>query len=140
VPVKKHSVEQIIAKLREIEKLTAQGMSVPMAAKKVGVTDQTFYRWRIRYGALKEEEAKRLQLLEQENARLKRIVALRPRRSASLDPAVPSAHPARAGRARARDERPRRSSSALGIPRGLDAPARRRLGREPQAHRAPVAS
>jgi transposase-like protein len=46
-----------------------------MAAKRVGVTDQTFYRWRIRYGALKEEEAKRLQLLEQENARLKRIVA-----------------------------------------------------------------
>ena len=75
MPVKKHSVEQIIAKLREIEKLTAQGMSIPLAAKKVGVTDQTFYRWRIRYGALKEEEAKRLQLLEQENARLKRIVA-----------------------------------------------------------------
>ena len=75
MPVKKHSVEQIIAKLREIEKLTAQGMSVPMAARRVGVTDQTFYRWRIRYGALKEEEAKRLQLLEQENARLKRIVA-----------------------------------------------------------------
>jgi transposase-like protein len=75
VPVKKHSVEQIIAKLREVEKLTAQGMSVPLAARKVGVTDQTFYRWRIRYGALKEEEAKRLQLLEQENARLKRIVA-----------------------------------------------------------------
>jgi putative transposase len=75
VPVKKHSVEQIIAKLREIEKLTAQGLSVPMAARKVGVTDQTFYRWRLRYGALKEEEAKRLQLLEQENARLKRIVA-----------------------------------------------------------------
>ena len=75
MPVKKHSVEQIIAKLREVEKLTAQGMSVPLAARKVGVTDQTFYRWRIRYGALKEEEAKRLQLLEQENARLKRIVA-----------------------------------------------------------------
>jgi transposase-like protein len=46
-----------------------------MAAKRVGVTDQTFYRWRIRHGALKEEKAKRLQLLEQENARLKRIVA-----------------------------------------------------------------
>jgi transposase-like protein len=41
-------VEQIIAKLREVEKLTAQGMSVPLAARKVGVTDQTFYRWRIR--------------------------------------------------------------------------------------------
>ena len=47
-------MEQIIAKLREIEKLTGQGMSIPLAAKKVGVTDQTFYRWRIRYGALKE--------------------------------------------------------------------------------------
>jgi transposase len=56
VPVKKHSVEQIIAKLREIEKLTGQGISVPMAAKRVEVTDQTFYRWQIRYGALKEEE------------------------------------------------------------------------------------
>jgi Transposase len=57
--VKKYSVEQIIAKLREIEKLTAQGMTIPMTAKKVGVTDQTFYRWRLRYGALKEDEARR---------------------------------------------------------------------------------
>ena len=72
---KRHSVEQIIAKLREVEKLQGQGMSIPMAAKKVGITDQTFYRWRTRYGALKEDEAKRLQLLEQENSRLKRIVA-----------------------------------------------------------------
>jgi transposase-like protein len=68
-------VEQIIAKLREVEKLTGQGMTIPMAAKKVGITDQTFYRWRIRYGALKEDEAKRLLLLEKENSRLKRIVA-----------------------------------------------------------------
>lgn len=66
MPVKKHSIEQIIAKLREIEKLTAQGMSVPMAAKRVGVTDQTFNRGRIRYGAIKEEEAKLPVLLEQE--------------------------------------------------------------------------
>jgi putative transposase len=75
VTVKKYTVEQIIAKLREIEKLTAQGMTIPMAAKKVGVTDQTFYRWRTRYGALKEDEARRLVILEQENSRLKRIVA-----------------------------------------------------------------
>ena len=72
---KKHSVEQIIAKLREVEKLTGQGISIPMAAKRVGITDQTFYRWRTSYGALKEDEAKRLVLLEQENSRLKRIVA-----------------------------------------------------------------
>jgi transposase-like protein len=75
MPAARHSVEQIIAKLREVEKLTGQGMTIPMAAKKVGITDQTFYRWRIRYGALKEDEAKRLLLLEQENSRLKRIVA-----------------------------------------------------------------
>ena len=75
MPTKRHSVEQIIAKLREMEKLTGQGMSIPMAAKRVGITDQTFYRWRTRYGALKEDEAKRLQLLEQENSRLKRIIA-----------------------------------------------------------------
>ena len=73
--VKKFTVEQIIAKLREIEKLTAQGMTIPLAAKKVGLTDQTFYRWRARYGALKEDEARRLVVLEQENSRLKRIVA-----------------------------------------------------------------
>ena len=73
--VKKFTVEQIIAKLREIEKLTAQGMTIPRAAKKVGVTDQTFYRWRARYGALKEDEARRLVVLEQENSRVKRIVA-----------------------------------------------------------------
>ena len=72
---KKHTVEQIIAKLREVEKLTGQGMSIPMAAKRVGITDQTFYRWRTRYGALKEDGARRLILLEQENSRLKRIVA-----------------------------------------------------------------
>ena len=75
MPAKKYTVEQIIAKLREIEKLQGQGMSIPQAAKKVGVTDQTFYRWRLRYGALKEDEAHKLKLLEQENARLKRIVA-----------------------------------------------------------------
>ena len=75
MPATRHSVEQIIAKLREVEKLTGQGLTIPMAAKKVGITDQTFYRWRIRYGALKEDEAKRLLLLEQENSRLKRIVA-----------------------------------------------------------------
>ncbi len=72
---KKFTVEQIIVKLREVEKLTGQGMTIPMAAKRVGITDQTFYRWRTRYGALKEDEAKRLVILEQENNRQKRIVA-----------------------------------------------------------------
>jgi transposase len=47
---KKYSVEQIIAKLREVERLQGQGMAIPAAAKKIGITDQTFYRWRLRYG------------------------------------------------------------------------------------------
>ena len=50
-------------------------MTIPQAAKKLNITDQTFYRWRTRYGSLKDDEAKRLQILEQENARLKRSIA-----------------------------------------------------------------
>ena len=50
-------------------------MTIPQACKRIGISDQTFYRWRIKYGALKEDEAQRLKALEQENSRLKRIVA-----------------------------------------------------------------
>ncbi|MFI7589944.1 transposase [Spongisporangium articulatum] len=75
MPGKRYSTEQIIAKLREAEKLQAQGATIPAVCKKLGVSDQTFYRWRQKYGALKEDEAHRLRALEQENARLKRIVA-----------------------------------------------------------------
>lgn len=72
---KRYTTEQIIAKLREAEKLQAQGLSIPALCKRLGISDQTFYRWRLKYGALKEDEAQRLKALEQENARLKRIVA-----------------------------------------------------------------
>ena len=72
---KRYSVEQIIAKLREMEKLQASGVSIPAACKRLGISDQTFYRWRLKYGALKEDEAQRLKGMEQENARLKQIVA-----------------------------------------------------------------
>lgn len=75
MPGKRYSTEQIIAKLREAEKLQAQGATIPAVCKKLGVSEQTFYRWRSKYGALKEDEAHRLRALEQENARLKRIVA-----------------------------------------------------------------
>jgi transposase-like protein len=68
-------VEQIVAKLREAERLQGQGLTIPQLCKRLGISDQTFYRWRLRYGALKEDEAQRLKALEQENARLKRIVA-----------------------------------------------------------------
>ena len=72
---KRFTVEQIVAKLREAEKLQAQGLTIPQTCKKLQISDQTFYRWRLRYGALKEDEAQRLKALEQENSRLKRIVA-----------------------------------------------------------------
>ena len=72
---RRYSPEQIVAKLREHEKLQGQGMTIPQACKRIGISDQTFYRWRIKYGALKEDEAQRLKALEQENSRLKRIVA-----------------------------------------------------------------
>ena len=64
-----------MAKLREVEKLPAQGSMIPAVCKRLQVLEQTFYRWRTEYGALKEDEAQRLKALEQENSRLKRIVA-----------------------------------------------------------------
>jgi putative transposase len=72
---KRYTPEQIVAKLREHEKLQGQGLTIPQACKRIGVSDQTFYRWRTKYGALKEDEAHRLRALETENARLKKIVA-----------------------------------------------------------------
>ena len=75
MPGKRFTVEQIVAKLREAERLQGQGMTIPQVCKRLQVSEQTFYRWRTKYGALKEDEAQRLKALEQENARLKRIVA-----------------------------------------------------------------
>jgi putative transposase len=75
VATRRHNVEEIVATLRRMENLTETGMSVSAAAKSLGITDQTFYRWRSRYGSLPEDEAKRLQLLDEENARLKRVIA-----------------------------------------------------------------
>lgn len=72
---KRFTTEQIIAKLREAEKLQGQGMTVGQVCKRLQISDQTFFRWRLKYGALKEDEAQRLKALEQENARLKRIIA-----------------------------------------------------------------
>jgi transposase-like protein len=75
MPGRRFSVEQIVAKLREAEKLQGQGATIPQVCKRLQISEQTFYRWRIKYGALKEDEAQRLKALEHENARLKRIVA-----------------------------------------------------------------
>ena len=67
--------EQIINKLREAEILLSQGASVGEASRKIGVTEQTYYRWRREYGGIRIEQARRLKDLEKENARLKRLVA-----------------------------------------------------------------
>ena len=73
MPGKRYTPEQIVAKLREAERLQGQGLTIPQVCKRLHVSEQTFYRWRTRYGALKEDEAQRLKALELENARLKRV-------------------------------------------------------------------
>ena len=72
---KKHGAEQIIGKLREAEIVQAQGGTVPDACRRIGVTVQTYYRWRKEYGGLKVDQARRMKELEAENARLKRMYA-----------------------------------------------------------------
>jgi len=72
---KKYRSEEIIRILREAEVLISQGVVTKQACRQLGITDQTFYRWRKEYGGLKIEQVKRLKDLEQENARLKRLVA-----------------------------------------------------------------
>jgi putative transposase len=72
---KKHSTEQIISKLREAEVGLSQGGTVAEVCRCLGVTEQTYYRWRKEYGGLRIDQAKRLKQLEQENARLRRAVA-----------------------------------------------------------------
>jgi putative transposase len=75
--------ERIIGKLREAEVLLSQGSTVSEASRKIGVTEQTYYRWRKEYGGMRVEQAKRLKELEKENSRLKKLVA-----DISLDNAI----------------------------------------------------
>jgi len=72
---KAFSAEQIVAKLRQVEVLMAQGKTVALACKEAGISDQSYFRWRKEYGGLKLDQAKRLKDLERENARLMRVVA-----------------------------------------------------------------
>ena len=72
---KKHTVEQIIGKLREAEVRLSQGETVAQVSRFLGVTEQTYYRWRKEYGGLKLNQAKRLKELERENGRLRQAVA-----------------------------------------------------------------
>jgi len=80
---KRHTAEEIINKLREAEVGLARGMTVPEVCRKLGVSEQTYYRWRKEYGGLSRDQAKRLRELEQENTRLKKLVA-----DVSLDNAI----------------------------------------------------
>jgi putative transposase len=72
---RRHTPEQVIRKLREAERLIGQGKTIPEAAKELGISEQTYHRWRNQYGGMKADDAKRLKELERENATLKRIVA-----------------------------------------------------------------
>ena len=72
---KRHTAEEIVAKLRQIDVLIAQGKPVADAVRAIGVTEVTYYRWRNEYGGLEIEQAKRFKELERENARLKWLVA-----------------------------------------------------------------
>ena len=80
---KRFPAEQIVNKLRQAEVMLAQGQTIAQASKSLGITEQTYYRWRREYGGLKTDQAKRLKELERENARLKRLLA-----DAELDKAI----------------------------------------------------
>ncbi len=72
---KRAKPEEIIAKPREIEVRLSQGESVGKAVKSIGVTEQTYYRWRKEYGGLQVSQAKRLKVMEKENARLRKAIS-----------------------------------------------------------------
>ena len=72
---KRHTAEQIIVKLREAEVLQGKGQSVVEACRQLGITEQTYYKWRKEYGGLRMDQAKRFKQLEQENSRLRKLVA-----------------------------------------------------------------
>ena len=75
MPRRGHTPEQILNKLRQVEVAVANGKSVSQAVREIGVSDHTYYKWRAEYGGLNLDQVRKLKLLEQENARLKRAVA-----------------------------------------------------------------
>jgi len=72
---KRFKAEEIVMKLREIELFINKGMDIVKAGREAGISDQSYYRWRKEYGGMKIDQAKRYKELEQENARLKKLVA-----------------------------------------------------------------
>ena len=83
MPRKQYTTEEIIQKLREAEVLISQGETVGQAARTLGITEQTYYRWRKEYGGLDRSQAQRLKEMERENVRLRKIVS-----DLSLDNAI----------------------------------------------------
>jgi transposase-like protein len=75
MPRKGYMPEQIINRLRTAEVELSQGKTVAQVCKKIGITEQTYYRWRKEYGGMRTEQVKRLKDIEKENARLKKLVA-----------------------------------------------------------------
>ena len=75
MPCKRFKPEELIQRLREAEVLLSQGKAVAEACRQIGVTDQTYYRWRKKYGGVRTDLAKRLKELDRENARLKKLLA-----------------------------------------------------------------
>ena len=73
--VRREKAEDIVMKLRQVEVLQGQGKSVSDAVRHIGVTVQTYYRWRREYGGMNRDQAKRLKELETENVRLRRAVS-----------------------------------------------------------------
>ena len=72
---KRHTAEEIVAKLRQVDVLMSQGKPVADAVRAIGVTEVTYYRWRNEYGGLKGDQVKRLKELESENTRLRRAIS-----------------------------------------------------------------
>ncbi len=81
---KRHTGEQIISKLREAEILLAKGTKMLQVCQQIGITEQTYYRWRKEYGGVRTDQVKRFKQVEKENVRLKKIVA-----DLTLDNAIP---------------------------------------------------
>ena len=75
MPRKRYSTEQIVTKVRQAEVELGRGLRTPQVCKKLGVSEQTYSRWRKEYGGLRLDQAKRLKALEQENTQLKKLVA-----------------------------------------------------------------
>lgn len=72
---KRFKAEQIVMMLREVEMQLAKGLSIEESSRSLGIVPQSYYRWRKEYGGMKVDQAKRLKELEQENSRLKKLVA-----------------------------------------------------------------